>query len=122
MPPYPRRAAVGPQPVTVRDEAGRAVPSRLGGERLDEDTVLPPGKLWWTFDIEFLVSDIPALGWRSYAATYGRPPDSAGVDEATWKAAAQRGPGGGPLPAYETDCHPGDLPATGSLAPAQGSR
>jgi len=107
---FPIRREVGPQPVLVRDAAGEIVPCRLVNERLEEDADIAP-KLWWAFDLLLVLRDVPALGWRAYAATYGQAtpvPD----EEALWRAALASVLR---LPVAETGCHAGDLPATGSL-------
>ena len=112
---FPVRAEVGPQPVAVRDEAGRTVPSRIVNETLTGDAA-HPGKRIWEFDLLFRADDVPARGWRAYAATYGRASDAP-----EWEEPAASSP---TLRALETDCHPGDVPGTGSVgtgaAPPQG--
>jgi hypothetical protein len=107
---FPIQREAGPQPVLVRDAAGEIVPCRLIDERLEEDPAIAP-KLWWAFDLLLALRDVPALGWRAYAATYGQPPPVPD-EESLWRAALAGGPG---LLVAETGCHPGDLPATGSL-------
>ena len=106
---FPIRREAGPQPVLVHNAAGEIVPCRLVNERLEEDPEIAP-RLWWAFDLLLALRDVPALGWRAYAATYGQPPPV--PDEAAlWRAALASGLR---LPVAETGCHPGDLPAAGS--------
>lgn len=101
------RAEVGPQPVTVRDEEGWVVPSRIVEETVGE--VWPDGRRHWTLEMHFLTSEIPARGWRAYGVSYGYAKESEagfGTDDSA------------PLPflsVEETDCHPGDLPPVCSL-------
>jgi len=107
---FPVRREVGPQPVLVRDPAGAVVPCRIVHERLEEDPDVAP-RVWWAFDLLLVLRDVPARGWRTYAATYGPAPVL--PDEAElWRAAIASDVR---LPVAETGCHPGDLPATHSL-------
>jgi hypothetical protein len=66
---FPVRAEIGAQPVTVRDAAGQVVPSCIADQSQDEDDALPPGRVWWSLELWFLADDLPAQGWRAYAAT-----------------------------------------------------
>jgi hypothetical protein len=104
---FPVRTEIGAQPVTVRDAAGQVVPSRIADQSLDEDEALPPGRVWWSLELWFLADDLPAQGWRAYAATYGAAPNArADAERVRQRAAAFPTR----LAVYETDCHPGDLP------------
>jgi hypothetical protein len=107
---FPVRAAIGAQPVTVRDERGNVVPSRLVESALTVRTDLPPDRRLWTLTLEFVGTGIPARGWRTYAATFGASPESRDRDEAFWSALPCAG-----LVVYETDCHAGDLATAGSF-------
>lgn len=107
---FPVRREVGAQPVTVWDTQGNVLPCRVANERLKEDPAIAP-RIWWTFDLLVVLRDIPAQGWRAVAATYGQPPPLP-EEAAIWQAAEASGER---LPLEETDCHAGDLPATGSL-------
>jgi hypothetical protein len=107
---FPVRAEIGAQPVTVRDAAGRIVPSRLCESRLSSADGLPPDRLLWTLTLEFAVTDLPARRWRTYAATFGEAAASRSDDSAFWAALEATG-----LPVGETDCHGGDLSLEGSL-------
>jgi len=104
---FPVRAPVGAQPVTIWDADGNVVPSRLASQTLTADPALPPDRLWWTLHLQFVARAVPARGWRAYAATYGRHPDSDAP--ACWEKRAA-------LAVYETDIHEGDLPVAGTVA------
>ena len=102
---FPVRAAAGPQPVTVRDVSGRVIPSQITNESWTELPHLPEKRLW-EFDLRLYTEDVPALGWRAYAAIYGFAPESAG-DPALWRETDST-----MLLVGETNCHAGDLPPT----------
>lgn len=99
---FPVRAAVGPQPVTVRDAAGAVIPSRRSNETLTPHD--DSSRVWWTFDLELWAEAIPARGWRAYAATYERAPETPDPP-VPWDTAPRPA-----LTVAETDIHGGDLP------------
>jgi hypothetical protein len=106
---FPIRASVGAQPVTLWDTTGDIVPSRVTVSILREDASLPTGRVWWEMALEFAVT-VPARGWTTIGATFGEAEDSRADDAAFWET----------LPlldcaVVETECHPGDLPLTGTF-------
>jgi hypothetical protein len=110
---FPIRAAFGPRPIIVRDVSGAVVPSHLTESRITPRPELLSDKIQWTMELEF-VAIAPAQGWRTYTATFGYSPLSRADDVAFWEHQAALC-----LPALrvvETECHPGDLPTTYSLA------
>ena len=107
---FPVRATLGAQPVTLRDEHGTIIPSRLIESTLTAHPDLPSDRRLWTLTLEFVASDIPAQGWRTYAATFAASPESHSDDTAFWSALPKAD-----LAVSETDCHPGDLPLTGAF-------
>lgn len=102
------RAEVGAQPVLMRDEKGQVVPSVIAQETLGK--LRDDGRRLWTLELRFLVADVPASGWRAYAASYAVPLSLSERDAARLKGT----PVGGLL-VVETRLHPGDLPTTGVL-------
>jgi hypothetical protein len=107
---FPVRAAVGAQPVVLRDAAGILVPSRLAKSRLEESPDLPAGRLLWTLSLEFRADSVPANGWRAYSAAYSKEPAALSPPAQNWQSALPLD-----LPVYETDTHVGDLPLIGSF-------
>jgi hypothetical protein len=108
---FPVRESVGARPVTVRNDRGFRAATRRENETL-EPMPGAPGRLLWSFDLVFAVHEVPALGWRSFAARYEDdtpPPDFGTLDVV---APASR------LSSAETECHGGDLPAIFTLAAA----
>lgn len=103
---FPTRA---PKPVTVRDDRGSVVPSRIASQSLDPDALgLPPGRSLWSLTLEFALPDgLPARTARAFAASYEESPECA-IDASLPLL---------PLPVHETDCHPGTLPTTFPLTP-----
>jgi hypothetical protein len=115
---FPIRTAVGPRPITVRDASGTVVPSRLIASLLTPRENLPPDKVLWTMELEF-VAVVPARGWRSYSSTFGYTPLSRAGDADYWQQQTVAVLSSPPPRVVETECHPGDLPATYSLADAE---
>jgi hypothetical protein len=109
---FPIRTDFGPRPVIVRDATGGIVPSHLTHSETAPRPGLPPDKVLWTMELEF-IAVAPARGWRTYAATFGYSPLSRADDAAFWQSrdAAVTST----LRVVETECHPGPLPATSSL-------
>lgn len=115
---FPVRASVGALPVVVRDAAGVVVPSRLTRSELIPDPNLPPEKLLWRMELEFLAAAVPASGYRAYAAVFAQSPESRSDDATLWNLPP-------PVPetvfVRETECHPGDLPLSGLLSIIEGT-
>ena len=107
---FPVRAALGAQPVTVCDEQGAVIPSRLTESSLTSHPDIPADRCLWSLTLEFVASNIPARGWRTYAAAFGASPESRSDDTAFWSTLPEAD-----LPVFETDCHPGDLPLIGTF-------
>jgi len=108
---FPVRAEVGSRPVTVRDEAGAVVPSRIMAQSVTPDPALPPGRVLWSLTLEFAVDALPAHTGRAYAAVYADSPASRAGDVTFWEALPSLS-----LNVVETDCHSGDLPTTFPLS------
>jgi hypothetical protein len=106
---FPIRAALGPQPVTVWNASGDVVPSRVTVSETRADASLPPDRIWWTLELEFVVDAVPPQGWTTVGATFGHSPASRSDDASFWETFPLLS-----LTVVETDCHPGDLPLTGS--------
>jgi hypothetical protein len=106
---FPIRSAIGPQSVTVWNTLGEVVPSRITVSETHADTTLPPDRVWWTLELEFVVEAIPAHGWTTVGATFGDSAGSRSDDPSFWEGLPLLS-----LSVVETDCHPGDLPLTGS--------
>jgi hypothetical protein len=114
---FPVRTETGARPITVRDDQGRVIPSRVVDETLSAaDTPGGGNRVIWSFDLQLLVCDIPARGFRTFAASYGYDRASEAEPEA-WERAQAGGPF---LEVGETDCHAGDLPPVFSLRGASG--
>jgi hypothetical protein len=100
---FPIRAEQGTPPVTVwSPSADHALPARRVNETLgatDENV-----KRLWTFDLQFLVRDLPPNTGIGFPATFGASPESEATPEVWEEALRQQ-----PLIAYETDCHSGDI-------------
>lgn len=109
---YPVRVPPGPQPVTVRDAAGRVLPSRVVKGTLTDAPGLPPDKRLWAFELQVLVADVPARTGVAFAATYGADGASE-APEAVWETALDTAP---PRMLYETDIHAGDIALPFSLS------
>jgi VanZ family protein len=82
---FPIRRAVGTQPVTVYDGAGKIVPSRLLVSELIDDPNLPADRARWRLELELVVS-LPGRHGRAYGAVFARSPESRSEDTAYWDA------------------------------------
>ena len=83
---FPVRREVGVQPVTVYDETGVVIPSRLVESVLVEDTALPPNRIWWSVVLEFAVTNLGVQETRPYLALYAVSPASRSGDTAFWES------------------------------------
>lgn len=103
---FPTRA---PKPVTVRNEYGSIVPSRIVRETITSGTLdLPAGKILWSLVLEFAVLDnFSPRTARAFAASY----ETSARVASQWEDLPLRLD----LSVYETACHPGDLPTTFAL-------
>ena len=99
-----------PQPVIVREDSGLIVPSRLTVSEVEEDAHLPPGRVLWRMELEFIVEMIPAHSWRTYAAIFGHSAESQSDNVSLFNALPLL-----PHMVRETECHSGDLPSSGTL-------
>ncbi len=98
---FPTRAT---KPVSLRDDNGNLVPSRIVDESFDPDaTGLCPGYILWTLTLEFALADgLPPASARAFAATYEASPEAVPPDDSLSLRADVR--------VCETTCHAGDLP------------
>ena len=98
---FPTRAT---KPVSVRDDNGNLVPSRIVDESADPDAPdLSEGYILWTLTLEFALLDgLPPASARAFAATYESSPASVTPDDSL--------PLWADVVVYETTCHAGDLP------------
>jgi hypothetical protein len=97
---FPTRAV---KPVTVRDEHGAVVPSRIVHETATRSPDLPEGKFLWSLVLEFAIRDgLPPYSGRAFGASY----EPSVADESEFS----RLPLHTDLPVYETSCHTGDIP------------
>jgi len=97
-------------PVVVMDE-GESVPSAIRDMTEGPDAKGRADRRQLTFSLYFVVSDVPANGWRTYIAAYTDAPSPAREDFVET-------PG---LVVVETTRHGGDLPPVGSFENAEGA-
>lgn len=97
-------------PVVVMDE-GESVPSAIRDMTEGPDAKGRADRRQLTFSLYFVVSDVPANGWRTYIAAYSDAGTSVLEDFVET-------PG---LVVVETTRHGGDLPPVGSFENAEGA-
>lgn len=103
---FPTRSV---QPVTVRDERGNIVPSRIVEETITRAPELPDGKFLWSLLLEFAVREgLPPDSARTFGASY----ESSETD----RSELSRLPLRSDIAVCETTCHIGDIPTTFSLS------
>lgn len=101
---FPIRRSVGAQPVTVFDETGSVIPSRLIRSELVEDRDLPEDRVRWVLELEIVVTVLGRHA-RTYGAMFGASSQSRSEEGAYWDRLPTV-----PLPVWETECRRGDLP------------
>ena len=92
-------------PVSVTDSDGNTVPSALREMQKGLDAKGRADRVQLSFSLGFVVSDVPANGWRTYIASYADAATSLLEDFVET-------PG---LTVVETTRHSGDLPMQGSF-------
>ncbi len=91
-------------PVTVRDDAGNIVPSRI----VDEARTPHPNGVLWSLMLEFAVGGVPARSAKTFAAGY---------EASNCLPLSETIPFRDDLMVYETGLHTGDLPLAFALPP-----
>lgn len=94
-------------PVVVMEMDGTRVASALTDQYKSPDLKGRADRRHLSFDLYFLVRDVPACGWKTYLAAYAERGSSV-QDNALTET-----PG---LIVVETLCHEGDLPPVGTFA------
>ena len=111
---FPVRIVAGRRPVLIRDISGAIVPSRLTVSDLITDVPpLPPDRILWRMELEFIVADLPARSWQAYSSIFAAAPESRSSDANFWQ---EQRPPTPEIRVVETDCHDGDLPLIGYFA------
>ncbi len=92
----------GPKPVTIRDDRGDVVPSRIVSQSVSANAPgISPGRVLWSLVLEFAVPmGLPARTARAFGASYTESDSerSGAILDALPLA---------DVPVYETDCHAG---------------
>jgi hypothetical protein len=107
---FPMRAEKCPQPVLVRDAEGTVLPSRLTRSDVSVAPHLPPGRVLWAMELEFVIPALPGRSYQTFAAAFDVCIVSLAEERALFDAAALL-----PFPVIETECRSGDLPLAGLL-------
>jgi len=92
-------------PVVITDTDGGMVPSAVREMTQGADAKGRADRVQLSFAIYFMVTDVPANGWRTYIASYTDAP-SPGLENA---------PPNADLVVMETTRHGGELPLVGEL-------
>jgi hypothetical protein len=92
----------GPKPVTVRDDRGEVVPSRIVSQSVYADAIgISSGRVLWSLVLEFAVPmGLHAHTARAFGASYEE-------SESAQSGALLDALPLADLPVYETDCHVG---------------